>query len=79
MTLWLGERDGGAAVEPEGLGAVVVSRDIPGTGVFVGSAGSWDTVARMAAMDRRMGCKDKDDSAPPTTNLYSAHRPLPSV
>lgn len=80
-TLWLGERDGGAAVEAEGPGALVVSRDIPGTGVFAASGGSWDTVAQMAATatDGRMGSEDSGDSAPPMTNLYSAHRLLPSV
>lgn len=80
-TLWLGRRDGGAAGEPQGPGALVVSRDIPGTGVFVVSAGSWDTVAQMAATvtDGRMGSEDRGDSAPPTTTLYSAHRLLPSV
>lgn len=80
-TLCLGNRDGGAAVEPEGPGALVASRDIPGTGVFAASAGSWDTVARMAAAatDGRMGCEDRGDSAPPTTNLYSARRLPPSV
>lgn len=79
VNLWLGERDRGAAVEPEGPGTPVVSRHIPGTGVFAASVGSWDAVVRMAATDGRMGCEDSGDSAPPRTDLYSAHHLLPSV
>lgn len=76
MTLWTGETGGGAAVEPEGPGALAVVRDIPGTGVFAASAGSWDTVA---ATDGRMGSEDRGGSAPPTTSLYSARPLLPSA
>lgn len=74
--LCLGGSVGAAAVESEGPGALF--RDIPGTGVSVESAGSWDTEGRMAATGR-MGSEGGRDFAPPTTHLCFAHHLLPSV